>query len=231
MCVHICVLISLHFYKHSNEIWWPWLQHIGGGYLEEVEDCHPLPSFVKTYMHAYIAATTCVCHWCGQWTPFVNVLIYEPQCWDCFAGIWCGIQGQLMVRTKAAKHYLLPKYEAYELPRLVVEGIRFVSRRDAEYTAISNHESLDGLRMEKERRNARTVRRYEKALAAYKEWEAALVLAGLEEVLRPKEPSLPSTTIKLTNCGSDAEDDELRRHVLVPVGFCKTLKPWEALRG
>jgi hypothetical protein len=178
-----------------------------GLYLSKIDDARILPFLGKTYMHAYMAATTCKCSDCGQWTTKVNIFTLQPQCWKCFAGPWCRGEGQLMVKEQAGKQYLLTPRDLNALPCHVVQGHCLVNRSHAEQLACHHWGSLQALQAEKKMRKA---------------------IAGL---LHHKPPSKStSTSIDLHNCGSAAADDEIRHFVLVIVGFRKKDMPWEALR-
>ena len=192
--------------QNSNEIWQPWMQQVYDGfYLSKIDNARVLPFIGKTYMHAYMAATTCKCSDCGQWTTKVNIFTLQPQCWKCFAGPWCRREGQLMVKEQAGKQYLLTARDLNDLPCHVVQGHCFVNRGHAEQLACRRWGSLEGLQAEKKMRNAIAV-------------------------LLRKAHSRMSISINLHNCGSAATEDEIRRFVLVIVGFRKKDKPWEALR-
>lgn len=173
--------------QNSNEIWQPWMQQVYDGfYLSNIDNARVLPFIGKTYMHAYMAATTCKCSDCGQWTTKVNIFTLQPQCWKCFAGPWCRREGQLMVKEQAGKQYLLTARDLNDLPCHVVQGHCFVNRGHAEQLACRRWGSLEGLQAEKKMRNAIAV-------------------------LLRKAHSRMSISINLHNCGSAATEDEIRR--------------------
>jgi len=85
----------------SNEVWEPWLAQIRGGgntsLLEELNNAKTLEFLGKTFMDAYIAATTCKCADCGTWTGHLNLLSLRPTCGTCFTQ-WSA--ANLMVKSK-----------------------------------------------------------------------------------------------------------------------------------
>jgi hypothetical protein len=60
------------------------VQEIGHHFKTELTETGILAFLNKTFMHAYMAATTHRCHTCGKWTQKVEVLKLQPVCWKCF---------------------------------------------------------------------------------------------------------------------------------------------------
>ena len=61
-----------------------------------LEKAKTLPFLHKTYMDAYLQATTGKCE-CGKWTHLFNVLLLRLTCWSCFSA-WA--KTQVMAKTK-----------------------------------------------------------------------------------------------------------------------------------
>lgn len=83
-----------------KDVWEPWLAQVGdaddeSGLLVVLEKAKTIPFLHKSYMDAYLQATTSKCE-CGKWTHLFNVLLLRPTCWSCFSA-WA--KTQVMAKT------------------------------------------------------------------------------------------------------------------------------------